>query len=62
VWIDGVNRGTVDLYNASTLSRRVVFSQALANGPHTVEIRVLGARNAASSGNRIDVDAFIFVR
>jgi hypothetical protein len=26
---------------------------------HTVEVRVLGTKNASSSGTRVDVDAFV---
>jgi hypothetical protein len=39
--------------------RRIVFAQTgLTNTTHTIEITVLGTKNAASSGTRVDIDAF----
>jgi hypothetical protein len=59
VRIDGVLKGTVDLYNATLQGRRIVFAATgLTPGQHTIEVRVLGTKNAASSGFRVDVDAF----
>jgi hypothetical protein len=63
VWIDGVKQATVDLYgNAGTTYRRVAFSKAVAPGTHTVQVRVLGTKNAASTATRVDVDAFIVIQ
>jgi hypothetical protein len=59
VYIDGTKVATVDLYASSTQDRKVVFSRSLAPGDHTLQIRVLGTKNASSSGRRMDVDAFI---
>jgi FtsP/CotA-like multicopper oxidase with cupredoxin domain len=61
VWIDGSAVATVDLYaNSGTTFRRAVFvSDLLATGAHTIEIRVLGTRQALSTGTRVDIDAFI---
>ncbi|HZI45222.1 MAG TPA: Calx-beta domain-containing protein, partial [Ilumatobacter sp.] len=61
IFIDGIERATIDLYSASTQYRRVVYQFSFA-GPaasHTVELRVLGTRNAASTGARVDFDAFL---
>jgi Big-like domain-containing protein/chitobiase/beta-hexosaminidase-like protein len=63
VWIDGVKQATVDLYNnAGTTYRRVAFSRPVPAGTHTVQVRVLGTKNAASKGARVDVDAFIVLQ
>lgn len=50
---------TVDLFSSVTQPRSVVFSKAVdpATG-HKVEVRVLGKKNASSTGTRVDVDAF----
>jgi hypothetical protein len=60
VWIDGVKVGTVDLYSSTEQPRKVVFTKngLDASQPHTLEVRVLGQKNTASSGTRVDVDAF----
>jgi hypothetical protein len=60
-WVDGALAGTVDLYTATLQPRKAVF---VANGlnpgaSHTLEVRVLGTKNASSSGTRADVDAFV---
>jgi len=64
VWLDEVKVATVDLYSATTQKRRVVFSQGGLDPSksHTLEVRVLGTKNAASSGKRVDVDAFVALR
>lgn len=63
VSIDGIRVATVDLYSANSLSRQVVFNKAVdPSTSHTVEVRVLGAKNAASTGTRISLDAFMTLR
>ena len=64
VWLDGVKVATVDLYSATSQARRVVFSKGGLDPTksHTLEVRVLGTKNAASSGKRVDVDAFVALR
>jgi hypothetical protein len=65
VRIDGVKQSTVDLYdndNFGTPYRRVAFSKAVSPGTHTVEVRVLGTKNAASTAARVDVDAFLVIQ
>lgn len=61
VWLDGVRVATVDLYAAGTAQGSfVAFNrEGLTNANHTIEIRVLGTRNTASTGTRVDVDAFL---
>jgi hypothetical protein len=64
VWLDGLKVATVDLYSATMQTRRVVFSKGglAPTNTHTLEVRVLGTKNAASSGTQVDVDAFVALR
>jgi hypothetical protein len=63
VWVDGVQVKTVSLYSSSAQPRRIVFTQDWASsGTHTLEIRATGNKDAASSGTRVDVDAFVVLR
>ena len=61
VYLDGVKVATVDLYASSGQSRKVVFRRGGLDPSttHTLEVRALGTKNAASSGTRVDVDAFV---
>jgi hypothetical protein len=59
VFIDGVLSRTVDLYSATTNVRHIAFAAPVRWGTHTVELRVLGTRNAASTGDRVDLDAIV---
>jgi hypothetical protein len=59
--VDGGTASPVDFYAATLQARKSVF---VKNGldpavPHTLEVRVLGTKNASSSGTRVDVDAFV---
>ena len=61
VWLDGTKVATVDLYSRTVQARRVVFAR---NGlstvdTHMLEVRVLGTKNASSTGTRVDVDSFV---
>ena len=52
---------TVDTYRASGLARSVVFAQALdPSKTYKVEVKVLGIKTSASTGTRVDVDAFAY--
>jgi TRAP-type uncharacterized transport system substrate-binding protein len=63
VWLDGVKVATVDLYSATAADRREVFTKAVsATGTHKLEVRVLGTKNASSTGTRVDVDAFVVLQ
>jgi hypothetical protein len=58
--IDGVATPVIENYTAAgVLPRRVMHVQALTPGTHTVTLEVLATRNAASTGTRTDLDAFI---
>jgi hypothetical protein len=59
VSIDGVDKGTVDLYASAVRYRTVTSYAGLANGPHTITIKVLGAKNAAATATTVNVDAFV---
>jgi hypothetical protein len=60
VWIDGVKVSTVELYASTEQAAKMVFTRGWAEtGVHTIEVRVLGTKTSASSGTRVDVDAFV---
>ena len=67
IFLDGVPQGIVDTYHdvipsgqpgAEQLQTELFGVSGLANGPHTLEIEVLGDKNGASSSCIIVVDAF----
>jgi subtilisin family serine protease len=59
IYIDGLFAATVDLYSASTLSRRVIYTKAWGTaGTHTISLRVAGT----SGRPRFSVDALVVVR
>ncbi|MDP8904628.1 MAG: S8 family serine peptidase [Chloroflexota bacterium] len=59
IWLDGTKVATIDLYASSLQTSRVVWaSGTLTAGSHTLQVRVTGTRNPASSGVRVDVDCF----
>jgi hypothetical protein len=57
VLIDGVSKGTFDLYAATNAMYPVTFS-GLTTGKHTIVVKVLGTKNAASSNTNVVVDGF----
>jgi hypothetical protein len=59
IWLNGALKQTIDLYSASLKTKRVVWSMATGAGTHTLQIRVTGTHNGASTSNRVDVDAFL---
>ena len=59
IWLDGTLKATLDLCSPSPKKRRVVWSIATGGGAHTLQVRVTGTRNAASTSNRVDIDAFL---
>jgi len=61
VYLDGVYKGTVSQYAAPTATAfraKVWESATLSPGTHTLEIRPLATKDAASSGKVIVLDAF----
>jgi CSLREA domain-containing protein len=60
VWVDGVKLKTADLYSSTPQPRKVIATESWSTSDsHTIEVRVLGTKNASSNGTRVDVDAFI---
>jgi hypothetical protein len=63
VWLDGVKVATVDLYASTQQTRQIVFSMNVnPSRDHVLEVHVLGTKNPASTGTRVDVDAFVLLR
>jgi len=59
IFLDGAHVTDVDTYAASDQTQAELYtSPTLANGTHTLAIRVTGTKNAASSGTTIVADAF----
>jgi cell wall-associated NlpC family hydrolase/putative cell wall-binding protein len=59
VTVDGKDKGTVDLYSATTSYAQSVWNTgALDDGTHTVTISWTGDKNASSQDANIGVDAF----
>lgn len=63
VTVDGGPPQTVDLYSPTLQPAKVAFAanNLAAGTDHTVTVQVLGTRNAASSGTRVDLDAFLAI-
>ncbi len=64
VYLDGVKVSTINLYSVSLQPRRVVFAKGglSPSGTHTVKVYVTGTKQAASTGTKVDIDAFVVVR
>ena len=58
VTIDGVSKGTFDLYTATTKNMVLKTFGGLSSGAHTMVIQVLGTKNASATGTKIVVDGF----
>ncbi len=58
VYLDGIFRETVDLYARTPHWNLARSYSSLAVGTHTIEVRVKGTKNAASTGTKVIVDAF----
>lgn len=60
VFIDGVFKQTVDLYNAQLLSQQRLFSASgLSSGSHTITIIVTGNHHPVSRASLVAIDAFV---
>jgi hypothetical protein len=62
--IDGAPGTTVDLYDPGTKYRKTVFSRSGLDPAvdHTIAVQVLGTKRSASTGTRVDIDAFVVLR
>ncbi|MBI4674650.1 MAG: hypothetical protein HY741_23645 [Chloroflexi bacterium] len=58
VYVDGVRQGTFDLYASSAQWKVEIGFTGLSAAQHTIEVRVFGEKNAASSGTMVIVDGF----
>ena len=64
VSIDGGPAQIVDLYSPTQRTAQVVFrtdNLSAVNG-HTIKVTVLTARNSSSTGNKVDIDAYLGLR
>lgn len=64
VSVDGGPTQTVDLYSATPQPATIVW-QATNLGsinPHTIKVTVLSTRNAAATGNKVDIDAYLALK
>jgi len=63
VYVDDVLKATLDLYDPTTLYRRVPYVISFAGAPasHKIEIRALGTKDASSTGTRVDLDAVLLM-
>src|SRR6266568_5878394 len=59
VLIDGVSKGTVDLYQAASQWKVLQSYTGLSSGPHTIVVKVTGTKNTSSTGTGVVVDAFV---
>ena len=59
LWLDGAHVAIVDLYAPALRTAGVVWSSRVAPGTHRLEVRATNGLNSASTGSRIDVDAFL---
>jgi hypothetical protein len=59
VVIDGVDKGTVDLYAAAAHPQAVKSYTGLGAGSHTITITALGTKNASATSTKVEVDAFV---
>jgi predicted outer membrane repeat protein len=58
VTIDGVNKGTFDLYKSSALWNQQFLFSGLASATHNIVIKVIGTKNASSSDFLVALDGF----
>lgn len=59
VYLDGRLVATVDAYSATRQTCQVLFATTVKPGRHTLRIVVMGKNNTRSSGDRVDIDAFV---
>jgi hypothetical protein len=59
VWVDGSKVATLDLYAPTKQTARMAWVSSLTSATHTVQLKALGTKNPASTGTRVDVDAFL---
>ncbi|MGB8648205.1 MAG: hypothetical protein WCF84_23410 [Anaerolineae bacterium] len=58
VYIDSIDQGPVDLYSASTQYLQAISYSGLSAGAHTIQMKVLHTKSAASTGYKVAFDGF----
>jgi subtilisin len=59
VYIDGVNRGTIDLRSSVSVARKIAYARSWStSGTHTIELRVAGTSGRPS----VSLDGFVVLR
>jgi hypothetical protein len=64
MYVDGTRRWTIDLYSSSAAARKVAWSVNFDDvdpTSHTITLVVTGAKNKASTGTRVEFDAFLVI-
>ncbi len=61
VSLDGAPVAAIDLFSSSLQAAQIVWAPtaSLSPGAHTITVTVTGTHNSSSSGNRVDIDAFL---
>jgi hypothetical protein len=59
VRLDGGSWDSLDLYAATTQTKRIVWAAGFGAGAHTLEVRVTGTKNPSATASRVDIDAFL---
>jgi hypothetical protein len=58
VTVDGIDKGTIDLYSATLLLQQSTTYGSLGSGTHTIHIMVTGTKNSNATDVMVDADAF----
>ena len=59
VTIDGVNKGTFDLYRSTSLWNQQILFSGLASGSHKIVVKVTGTKNASATDKNVILDGFL---
>jgi hypothetical protein len=59
VYIDGVDKGTVDLYASTNHYQTAEPYSGLPRGSHTIIVKTLGKKNSAAKADAVSIDAFL---
>jgi hypothetical protein len=63
VYVNGVLADSISLYAKAKRTKQLVYAtDVLPPGTYTIEVRVTGTKNDASSGVRIDMDALVILK
>lgn len=58
VFIDGADKGVVDLYKSTQTWKVAKTYSGLTSGTHTIQVKALGTKNASATGSKVVVDGF----